>query len=35
MSLSFEGGHQLIITSDSAPYEAVAVLDPDGNGFYF
>lgn len=35
MSLSFEGGHQLIITSDPAPYEAGAVLDPDGNGFYF
>ncbi|UDF04415.1 hypothetical protein [Asticcacaulis sp. AND118] len=35
MTLVFEGGDQLAITSDLQPYEAGAVLDPNGNGFYF
>jgi len=35
MYLTFEGGYQLIITSDISPYEAGAVLDSNSKGFYF
>lgn len=35
MTLTFEGGRQLIVHSDLAPYEAGAVLGPNNAGFYF
>jgi hypothetical protein len=37
MTLSFENGALLLIHSDLSPYEAGAVLGPDGSriGFYF